>query len=96
MNITKIENYNDIMKSYDPLKNVSKNILSKYEAVSIIGTRAEQLQRGAVPFVNFDKNNFNARDIARQELLERKIPFMICRTLTNGVKEYWRLDDLIY
>ncbi len=90
-----MEDYNDILSSYDPRKNTTKNILSKFEKVKILGIRAEQLQRGAMPNVDFDEAQFDAVEVAKKELKERKLPFMICRTLPNGQKEYWRLDDMI-
>jgi DNA-directed RNA polymerase I, II, and III subunit RPABC2 len=70
--------------------------LSKYEKVKIIGIRAEQIQRGATPYIDIDPNKpFDARDIAKKELVARKIPFMISRKLPDGKTEYWRLDDLM-
>ena len=89
-----IENFDDIMQNYNPSKNVTRNILSKYERVKILGLRAEQLQRGAQPYVDIIQP-FQALEVAKRELGERKIPFVVCRKLSNGVKEYWRLDDMI-
>jgi DNA-directed RNA polymerase I, II, and III subunit RPABC2 len=91
-----IEDFNDILKTYDPSKNKTNNILSKYEKVKIIGIRAEQVQRGAPPYIDIDLNKpFDARDLAKKELAARKIPFMISRKLPDGKTEYWRLDDLM-
>lgn len=90
-----IEDFHDIIRTYDPSKNVTRNFLTKYERVKIIGLRAEQIQRGATPYVEFDKENFNPIDIAIKELDARKLPFMVCRTLPDGVKEHWRLEDMI-
>lgn len=93
---TKIEDFADIMKNYDPNKNISKNILSKYEKVKIIGARAEQIQRGSPINIPVDPNvPFDARKIAIEELKLGKIPMMICRKMPDGTKEYWRLDDLV-
>lgn len=93
---TKIEDFSDIMKNYDPNKNKTKNILSKYEKVKMIGIRAEQLQRGAESNIKLDKSiPFDPREIAHEELRQRKLPMMICRKLPDGTKEYWRLDDLV-
>ena len=89
-----VEDMNDILKSYDPSKNKTSNILTKYEKVKIIGIRAEQIQRGAAAYVPIEEP-FDARAIAKQELKEGKIPFMISRMLPNGVVEYWRLDDML-
>lgn len=93
--MSKIEDYHDVIRSYDPSKNSTRNILTKYEKVKIVGLRAEQLQRGAMPNVEFDAATFNPILIATKELQDRKLPFMICRTLANGEKEYWRLDDMV-
>lgn len=90
-----MEDYADIMRSYDPSKNTTKNILSKYEKVKIIGLRAEQLQRGAEPLIDWKGFEFDPRKIAMEELKQRKIPFMIRRTLPNGGKEYYRLADML-
>jgi DNA-directed RNA polymerase I, II, and III subunit RPABC2 len=91
-----IEDFNDIIKSYDPNNNKTSNILTKYEKVKIIGIRAEQLQRGAPPYVEIDEAKpFDARAIAKQELRANKIPFMISRKLPDGKIEYWRLDDML-
>lgn len=94
--MSKIEDFSDIMKRYDPNKNKTKNILSKYEKVKLIGIRAEQLQRGSSPLVDLPEDGtFDARSIAHEELRQRKIPMMICRKLPDGSCEYWRLDDMI-
>lgn len=93
--MSKIEDYHDIIRNYDPTKNTTRNFMSKYERVKIIGLRAEQLQRGAAPYVEFDASNFNPIEIATKELEVRKLPFMICRTLPNGEKEHWRLEDMV-
>lgn len=93
-----LSDYNDIMSKYDPENNKTKNILTKYEQVKIIGLRAEQLQRGSPPAIKFkvdEDNPFDPRAIAHEELKQRKIPFMICRKLSDGSLEYWRLDDMI-
>lgn len=93
---SKIDDFGDIMKNYDPNRNKTKNIMSKYEKVKIIGVRAEQLQRGATPLVPIDvTKSFDPRMIAHQELQERKLPMMLCRKLPDGTREYWRIDDMI-
>jgi DNA-directed RNA polymerase subunit K/omega len=89
-----IQDYQDIMRTYNPANNKTKNILSKYEKVKIIGIRAEQLQRGAEPVIKWE-GEFDPKEIAVEELRQRKTPFMICRKLPDGTKEYYRLDDLI-
>jgi DNA-directed RNA polymerase I, II, and III subunit RPABC2 len=90
------KDFNDIASSYNPEKNKTMNILSKYERTKIIGMRMEQLARSSRPYVNIDPSKtFDPYEVAMTELHERKLPFMICRTLPNGEKEYWRLEDMI-
>lgn len=90
-----IEDFHDIMSRYDPSKNSTRNFMTKYERNAMIGLRAEQLQRGAEPLVKFDPTSFDPIMIAQKELEEKKIPFMVCRPLPNGDKEYWRVEDMI-
>jgi predicted nucleotidyltransferase component of viral defense system len=37
----------------------------------------------------------NIKDIVMEELLQKKIPFIIRRTLPNQSYEYWRIEDMI-
>jgi DNA-directed RNA polymerase I, II, and III subunit RPABC2 len=91
-----IEDFNDIYKKYDCTKNVTSNILNKYEKVKILGLRAEQIQRGAKIYIEVPEiNEISALEIAKMELTQKKIPFMLSRKLPNGNIEYWRLDDMI-
>lgn len=95
MSSSKIIDYHDLISSYNPSNNTTRNMMTKYEKVKMIGLRAEQLQRGATPYVSFDKNNFDPYLIAEKELLEKKIPMMVSRKLSDGTIEYWRVEDLI-
>lgn len=91
-----ILDFQDINHSYDPSKNKTSNILTKYEKVKMLGLRAEQIQRGATVYIDMDTVPvFNALVIAKLELHQKKIPFMISRKLPNGEREYWKLEDMI-
>lgn len=94
MEASDVFDYADIMSAYDPKKNKTKNILSKYEKVKILGVRTEQIQRGAEPLVKWD-GEFDPRKIAKEELAQRKTPLMIRRKLPDGAVEYFRLEDMI-
>jgi len=87
------ESYADIMTAYPESvkKNTTRNIMSKYEKTKVIGLRLEQLARGALATAE----GANIRDIALNELEQRTLPFLIVRVLPNGIKEYWRLEDMI-
>ena len=68
--------------------------LTKYEKARILGLRISQLNDGAKPLSSFKNKIIDNHIIAEQELREKKLPFIICRPLPNGEKEYWRLEDL--
>lgn len=80
-------------KIIDPLHKTAP-FITKYEKARIIGARAEQIERGANPFVEVDSHIINARTIAMMEYDLKIIPFIIARPLPNKTIEYWRLQDL--
>lgn len=90
-------NFNEIVANYNPLNNLSKNIMTKYEKTSIVGVRMEQLAYGASSTLSIEelKKFKNIKDIANEELRQKKIPFMLLRTLPNKSQEYWRISDMI-
>jgi len=69
--------------------------LTNFEKTKIIGLRANQISKGSVPFVSVPKHITDVRDIARLELEQKRLPFIVKRPLPNGQFEYWRLTDLL-
>ena len=69
--------------------------LTNYERTKIIGLRANQLSKGSVPFIAVPKHITDVKDIAKLELEQKRLPFIIKRPLPNGSFEYWRLADLL-
>jgi DNA-directed RNA polymerase I, II, and III subunit RPABC2 len=69
--------------------------LTLYEKTKIIGLRANQLSQGARPFISVPDYVTDVRDIARLELEQKRLPYIIKRPLPNGKFEYWRLYDLL-
>jgi DNA-directed RNA polymerase I, II, and III subunit RPABC2 len=69
--------------------------LTNFEKTKIIGMRANQISKGSVPFISVPKHITDVRDIARLELEQKRLPFIIKRPLPNGTFEYWRLTDLL-
>lgn len=77
----------------DPL-HTTLPIITKYEKARVIGARAEQINRGAPPFVEVEPSVIDGRIIATMEYEEKKIPFIFARPLPSGSVEYWKLEDL--
>lgn len=69
--------------------------LTNFERTKIIGLRANQISRGSTPFIDVPAHVTDVRDIARLELEQKRLPFIIKRPLPNGTFEYWRLIDLL-
>ena len=74
-------------------------ILTKYEEASVISIRTSQLQNGCDPLVDISKlkdedGNVNEQDIAELELMEKKIPMYIVRTLPSGKEERIPVSEL--
>jgi DNA-directed RNA polymerase subunit K/omega len=68
--------------------------LTKYEMTRILGQRAKQLDSGAKAFVKVPLNVIDGYHIAKLELEQKKIPFIIKRPFPNGGIEYWHVSDL--
>jgi len=76
---------------------ITKKILTKYERVNILGTRANQIASGAKPIIKLSTHelqNMNPIDIAKEELKLKIIPFIVVRTLPNGKKERFKIKEL--
>jgi DNA-directed RNA polymerase I, II, and III subunit RPABC2 len=69
--------------------------LTIYEKTKIIGLRANQLSQGSRPFITVPEHVSDVREIARLELDQKRLPFIVKRPLPNGKYEYWRLSDLM-
>lgn len=81
-------------RTENPVPRFSRPILSKYEAASVVGMRAQQIVQGAAPLV--DAPTDDPIEIAQAELKAKIIPVAIRRILPNGTPEYWRLSELRY
>lgn len=69
--------------------------LTVYEKTAIIGLRSEVLSRGGQPFIPVPNYITDVREIARMELEQKRLPYIVKRPLPNGTYEYWRLADLM-
>jgi DNA-directed RNA polymerase I, II, and III subunit RPABC2 len=89
-----VESYEDIVAVYDPSKNTTRNMMSKYEKAKIVGMRLQQVAAGATTLVD-TKGMKTIREIVDAELEQKKLPFMIVRTMPTGIKEFWKVKDMI-
>ena len=73
--------------------------MNEYEYTMAIGIRIEQIERGAKPLIDITGLT-NPRDIAIKELMMRKSPLILCRTINiiNRVKnvEKWKVSEMSY
>ena len=69
--------------------------LTKYEITKIIGHRANELSQGGRAYINVPAHISDLKEIARMELDQRRLPYIVKRPMPNGKYEYWRLTDLM-
>ncbi len=72
--------------------------ITPYEKTKIIGFRANQLAKGAQLLITLEPSQKHITDVlelARMELEQRRLPFILKRPMPDGSFEYWRLKDLL-
>ena len=76
-------------------KRISRNKMTRYEFVRIIGERTKQLTMGAKPLIKQSKlsEEFTYTEIAIEELKLNAIPFKI-RRLVKDHYELWAIEEL--
>jgi DNA-directed RNA polymerase subunit K/omega len=79
----------------DANKRTSKNKLTRYEFVRIIGERIMQLTKGAKPLIKQNKQSMELsyKEIAIEELKANMIPFKIRRFVKDHY-EIWKIEEL--
>ena len=80
-------------------KRISKNQMTKYELVRVIGERTAQLTRGAKPLIKQNKktDKLSYKQIAIEELKLNMTPLKIKRLVITNVGfqyEIWELNEL--
>lgn len=88
------------LESYPPSnltgKHKSVPYLTIFEKTKIIGFRANQLAHDARPLIDpIPPHITDVLDIARLELEQKRLPFILKRPMPDGTYEYWRLSDLM-
>jgi DNA-directed RNA polymerase I, II, and III subunit RPABC2 len=69
--------------------------LTQFERTKIIGFRSNQLSQGARPFIQVPSHVTDVMDIARLELEQKRLPFLLKRPMPDGTYEYFRLQELV-
>ena len=92
--VTNIEDSQTFYKSYDKSKNTLSNILTKYEKTKVIFERMQMISNGSLPYISNPEKYDTIYNIVLEELNQKKIPFIIKRTINNR-DEYFKLEDLI-
>ena len=73
----------------------SQPFLTQYEKTRILGFRTNQLAQGARPLIPVPDYVKTTLEIARMELEQKRLPFLVKRPMPDGSFEYWRLSDLL-
>jgi DNA-directed RNA polymerase I, II, and III subunit RPABC2 len=69
--------------------------LSKYEKARVLSVRSLEISKGAQLMIDNTDNVSNPIELAKMELKEKKIPFIIVRTLPDGSTEEWKVSELL-
>lgn len=73
----------------------SQPFLTVFEKTKILGTRTNQLAQGAKAYIAVPSHITKTLDIAKLELEQRRLPFIVKRPMPDGTFEFWRLKDLM-
>jgi DNA-directed RNA polymerase I, II, and III subunit RPABC2 len=76
----------------------TREFYTKYEWTCLMGIRAKQLEDGAKPLVTLEglktSDPLFVWSVARREIAQRKLPFLIRRQMPDGSSEYWSTQEL--
>ena len=92
--ITNIEDSQTFYKLYNKSNNTLSNILTKYEKTKVIFERMQMITNGTLPYIPNPEKYDTIYEIVMEELKQKKIPFIIKRTI-NDRDEYLKLEDII-
>ena len=82
------EHYETIKQGYK-----TSRFLNKFEKTKVLSERAQQLANGSISFIKNPEKYGSVYNIALEELIQKKIPFIIERPYSDTF-EYWKLEDL--
>lgn len=71
---------------------------SMYEYTALMSIRTQQLAEGSKPLVEITGLKTNdprfLEYVAKREIEQRKLPFIVRRQLPNGTSEFWSAQEL--
>jgi DNA-directed RNA polymerase I, II, and III subunit RPABC2 len=77
---------------------ITREYYTKYEYTVCVATRAQQLADGAKPLVSLDGLKTSdpqfLLNVAKREVEQRKIPFLVHRRLPDGTSEFWSTQEM--
>lgn len=88
---------NNIKIYVDDSERISKPILTKYEYVRILAERTKQIASGAKPMIlNASEllKKLTPKEIAKIEIKNKTIPFIIIRDIGQNRYEKWKISEL--
>jgi hypothetical protein len=95
---SKFPSRDDVKKSIGNPERKCSPFYTKYEYTELLGLRVNQLCHGAVPLVSYSEFDTTSPDfmwnVANKEIVERKLPYIIGRTLPDKTMEYWSAMEL--
>lgn len=84
---------NEIQKACTMTQKDTQDWLSRFEIARILSFRTRQLIEGAEPYIN-NVDHLSEYEIAKQEMTNKKLPFILKRPLPNGTFVYRKLHQL--
>ena len=77
---------------------ITQPYFTKYEYTALVAVRAQQISDGAKPLISLDgiktSDPMFVWTVAKQEIAERKLPYIIRRALPNNTAEFWSAQEL--
>ena len=95
---SKFPDREEVKKSVGNSERKCMPFFTKYEYTELIGLRVNQLCHGASPLVSYSEFDKKSPDfmwkVANKEIAERKLPYILGRTLPDKSIEYWSAMEL--
>jgi DNA-directed RNA polymerase I, II, and III subunit RPABC2 len=77
---------------------ITREYFTKYEYAALLSMRAQQIADGAKPLVGLDglkgSDPMFVWNVAKREIEQRKLPFIVRRQLPDGNSEFWSAQEL--